>query len=906
VWAKLGHKDYQERHPVICHLADVAVVCLQLWERVLPRGLKARIARCLDRDPATVGRWMAFWAGAHDIGKVAPCFQRKDRSGAAEMALKEAGFDFPPSEDIPHGILSTCILADLLAKPEYWPAAPPALARRIAVAVGGHHGVFPATAQWFDLGSADLGNRCWSDTRHATLVLLAETLGVTTLPPPASPPDREHAFFMLLAGLTSVADWIGSNQTLFPAATGSVNVKEYLLEVPDRASRALDELGWTGWTASDSSPRTFVDLFRKTPRPLQREVGQIAPALIAPALVLIEAPMGEGKTEAALLLADHWTHAAGQGGLYFALPTQATSNQMFDRVRSYLAQRYPQDCVNLHLLHGQALLSDAYGELRRKADERRQSVPLVEIYDETGPGEVVAESWFAQNKKQSLLAPFAVGTIDQALLAVLQTKHVFVRLFGLAGKTVILDEIHAYDAYMSVLLERLLEWLAALGCPVLLLSATLPADKRRQLLAVYAGNFAEPPPANYPRITVARAESIEAIPLPTDPSRRQTVALEWHNPGRLADDLVTSLQDGGCAGVVCNTVGCAQEVFEILQSRLRPQGIEVGLFHARFPFARRMEIERRVLEQFGPPGSGCRPAKAVLVATQVIEQSLDLDFDLLVTEVAPADLVLQRAGRLHRHDGRQRPARLKQPQVWLLEPEQRDGLPYFGRSEFVYERFVLLRSYLALVGRIEIRLPEGVESLIEAVYGNIDLAPNATWRSELAVCQEKLRRRQKEDRQAAHDFLIRSPGEEDDILEDFCRQLEEDNPEVHRTHQALTRLAEPSLNLVLLHERGGRLFLTPDFSAPVDLTRVPTLAEAKRILGNAVTVTHRPTVLHYAAEPPVVSWQESALLRFHRVARLDAAGMAQVGAYTLRLDAELGLTIRRPADQGENEPCAST
>ncbi|NOX53379.1 MAG: CRISPR-associated helicase/endonuclease Cas3, partial [Planctomycetes bacterium] len=170
---------------------------------------------------------------------------------------------------------------------------------------------------------------------------------------------------------------------------------------------------------------------------------------------------------------------------------------MFDRVRDFLARRYPQDKVNLHLLHGQAFLSDAYIEMQRlsrkliqdqqDAELSRQSFEAGQICDENDSDDdphghgVVAESWFAQNKKQGLLAPFAVGTVDQALLAVLQTKHMFVRLFGLTGKTVILDEVHAYDTYMSTILERLLEWLHALGCSVVMLSATLPKARRHAL-----------------------------------------------------------------------------------------------------------------------------------------------------------------------------------------------------------------------------------------------------------------------------------------------------------------------------------------------------------------------------------------------------------------------------------------
>jgi CRISPR-associated endonuclease/helicase Cas3 len=623
-----------------------------------------------------------------------------------------------------------------------------------------------------------------------------------------------------------------------------------------------------------------------------------------PALVLIEAPMGEGKTEAALFLADHWTHATGQQGLYLALPTQATSNQMFDRVTRFLAGRYPQDRVNLHLLHGHALLSDSYGELRRRADERRQSLAVTDIHDPVAPGQVVAEGWFAQNKKQGLLAPFAVGTIDQALLAVLQTRHVFVRLFGLAGKTVILDEVHAYDAYMGTLMERLLEWLAALGCSVVLLSATLPADKRRRLLRAYAGRPVEPPAVPYPRISVVQGDRNKVLPLRTDPARRACLNLDWRDPGRLAADLGAALQEGGCAAVICNTVRRAQEVY--LQFRESPEmkGVQVELFHARFPFAQRQEIEAGVLRRYGPPEAKAeRPARAVLVATQVIEQSLDLDFDLMVTELAPVDLVLQRAGRLHRHRRGHRPAGLSGPRLWLLEPEKEGAVPRFGTSEKVYARHVLLRSFLALRGRTEVRMPEDMEALVEVVYGEsppLDEGP--AWGAALTESLQALQAKWEEDRKAADAFLVRSPLFEDDLLEDFCQELEEDNPDIHPKLQAVTRLAEPTVNLVFLHVRGGSLYLDPGGTKPVQMKGVPGLAEAKRLLGNAVTITHRSCVRHFAAEKPPPAWDKSSLLRFHRLVRLDAEGKTLFGNFVLQLDPELGVVINKANDLGGNEP----
>ena len=210
-------------------------------------------------------------------------------------------------------------------------------------------------------------------------------------------------------------------------------------------------LGWHDRPATDGKPKGFTTATDiEKPRPLQHAIIPLAEKMDSPQLFVIEAPMGEGKTEAAWYVADCWDRHGG-AGTYVALPTMATSNQMFERVKKFL------DLAgggNLMLLHGKAALNEQFDKLKYAA----------RVYDPDGSTSgVVAESWFADNKKHRLLAPFGVGTIDQVLLSVLQTKHGFVRLFGLAGKCVILDEVHAYDAYMTTLLERLLRWLAALA-----------------------------------------------------------------------------------------------------------------------------------------------------------------------------------------------------------------------------------------------------------------------------------------------------------------------------------------------------------------------------------------------------------------------------------------------------------
>ncbi len=900
------------------------MVAWQLWDRVIRYGSKERISSALGLDREAAGRWIAFWAGAMTSAKLHPAFSVQPDAVSqnyldARAAQQACGLDFPGFPNPPrHGTISTAILAKMLTLSEPWAELNADFARRVAITVGGHHGVFPASGSW-DFGADVLGGPAWNAARTAILNRLSDAVDIDKVKRPQTPPEDAHWFFMILAGLTSVADWIGSNRSFFVPRPKTRDLAKYAIEAREQASRALDDLGWTGWEPDGTGPRTFEELFTFSPRGAQKAAVAIASQLDRPAFVLIEAPTGEGKTEAALCLADHWTHAAGQRGLYVALPTMATSNQMFERVRAFLARRYPDQKVNLHLLHGQALLSKDYTEMQREAERQRQAfAPAVVYDDDRSSGAVVAESWFAQNKKQGLLAPFAVGTIDQTLLAVLQTKHFFVRLFGLAGKTVVLDEVHAYDTYMSSILDRLLEWLSALGCSVVLLSATLPKVRRRALLEAWSGTKLSDQATDYPRVTMISGDRVEAQHVEAAADRQTTLVLDWRDPEKLTVDLCDALRGGGCAAVICNTVGKAQTVFTALRNALCPHGIDVDLFHARFPFGQRQSIEQTVLRRYGKTKDDIvnaekvittaphRPSKAVLVATQVIEQSLDLDFDLMVSEVAPVDLILQRAGRLHRHR-RTRPNSLPTPSVWLMQPKTIDGIPRFGNDEYIYEPYVLLRSYLALRARQIVQVPDELERLIEAVYGDdsdgFATAPDEAWERALADSLAAKNRHCMEDQATARGVVIESARFEDDILEVFNMQLEEDdNPEIHRTIQAATRLAEPSVSVVLLYRTAIGLSLSPRGDSIVPLDKMPSLADARLLLGNSVTLQHRGCVGHFIRQPTPEKWRDSGLLRFYRIAELDEAGCCSIGGFILRLDADFGVVIERESKNGGAAP----
>jgi len=883
-------------------MVDTAAVVFVLWEQVAAPYITARTAS-LCGSAGNCRAVMAFLAGLHDLGKISPKFTGK--WPAAVSVLSELGFKFLPSllrsrMALPHGCVTEITVPDLLTEE----GTPYAAGQLIAQAIGAHHGLFatPQQKTRFIAAKRDLGEPRpqWDEARRTAYCALRDLLAPDLSQIRWEELQHDQAFHLLLAGLTSVVDWISSMEDYFPFAvddTREIDLDKYYDLSRERAGRALDEIGWLQWSPG-KKVKTFRDLFAfKSLRPLQEKTEVLAGrSLSTPVMVLIEAPMGEGKTEAAFYLQDWFQVRCGQRGMYLALPTQATSDQMLGRVGEFLAARYPKDKVNLHLMHGNSALSADYRHLR---------VSAVEYDNENDKGAVVAEEWFVP-KKRSLLAPFGVGTIDQALLSVLQVRHGFVRLFGLAGKVVVIDEIHAYDTYTSTLVDRLLEWLSALGSSVILLSATLPRKRREELLKAYSGQKCSGiPEVSYPRITWATGEG-RTGGLEFDAREQEPLEITWVGPDTLAiaKKLVRTLTGNGCAAWICNTVGKAQEVYSALKPLCRPEGMELSLLHARYLFADRQEREKKVLAAFGKnslkkttdPEYCSRPKKAILIATQVIEQSLDLDFDLMVTEPAPVDLVLQRSGRIHRHAGRDRPAGLKKPQLWLVNPPLSDeGIPLFEANAYVYSEYILFLSWLALRNLNRISIPQDVERLIEQVYspGEIlnagEIEPRFKRHVKKTAAADQAKRR--EDWQKARIRVIKSPYSPESIMEQISRELVEDNPEAAPGIQAVTRLCRPSIHLVFLYRQvDGSLSLDKSGTREVELEKEVELELARALTQRSVTVSHPALVKHFSQKSPPRSWQKSGYLRYHRLVEIEDDKACGDG-WEVRVDAELGIVI---------------
>jgi len=878
LWAKTDQTHRTDRtHALIYHMLDVAQVTAALWDHALPDATRRSFAEALDMEPQAARQWLAFATGLHDLGKACPAFQCRHEPSRALLA--QAGLSFPSlgsQQSTPHGLVTTQALRTILPEMGFERA----VALSLAYTLGGHHGVFPTASAVQALGPSQRGGVDWETARRALFDALAAQLDVASLPAWPRSLSPKHPMWSQLAGLTSFADWMGSIEDYF-FDLDAPTLSTYAARAYGHAITALRQLGWTSYTPPDA-PATFGALFGFEPRPLQDAVIDLAEHVTSPALVIVEAPTGEGKTEAALYLADRWVTAHRQRGIYVAMPTQATSNQMLGRVRQFLERRYGGQHVDLLLLHGNAAWS-----------KELETLQLAAI-DEGTESTVVAHSWFLQNKKRGLLAPFAVGTVDQALLSVLQTKHFFVRLFGLSHKTVVFDEVHAYDAYMSTLLERLLGWLAALGTTVVLLSATLPADTRRRLIKAYTGHETCSE-ASYPAITWATPEAQGTIPITTSATSTRTLDIAWipRDPEALVTTLRDALGDGGCVAIVCNTVSRAQAVFRALREAHLVPDNDLILFHARFPFGQRAAIEERVLAMLGPDGT-TRPERAIVIATQVIEQSLDLDFDLMVSDLAPIDLLLQRAGRLHRHYRATRPARLASPRLVITAPELRDTLPAWGSDALVYESYVLLRTYLTLQPRQTLSVPEDTPGLIAAVYDPPDALPPVADKAiaaALADAYDRMVIREGRDDFQAQKNLVGSPRSE--IWATDNRQLDEDNPELHTTWRALTRLAPPSVTLVCLHlHPDGQVSLDEAGQLPVNLEARPDSEATAALMERTVSVSQSGIVRYFLDQEPPIGWQRHGALRYYRVALFDGR-RCDAGTHDLILDDHEGLLIEK-------------
>lgn len=681
-----GKKDDQAgEHPAVWHMLDVAACAEILIE-------KHHAFASLSPAQRTA---MVVLAALHDIGKISNTFRgllRNGRPGAyRHWQLSDTLLCKALDSQIARAFGS-----DLDTRSELY------------AAVSGHHGGPERSGDRFEVRKRM--NAIGEEAKQSSKEWVAHMLDLF---PSGSLEEMDQKtarkISWALSGLTIAADWVASNIEWFPYCASSMSPPDYLARARSRAADAMELAGLDQAAAtSGTDARELLDM------PELRPMQAVAENVVLPGgplLVLVEDATGSGKTEAASILAHRMISTGRAHGLFFALPTMATANAMFERM-AVIAKRFFLGEPSLTLAHSRAKLHPGFRRLIGAADDRTPEAV-----------EFSSTRWLADDRRRALLAEVGVGTIDQALLGILPTRFATLRLFGLLNHVLIVDEAHSYDPYMQKQLETLLRMQAMNGGSAIVMTATLPLGMRQAYANAFRQGLGHKPKEvehqDYPALATV-GQSIKAQPVKPVPATCRTIRVERISSTESAIDLLTTSASKGAA---CLWVRNAVDDAIAAAEQLRRLGCPSGLLHARFVLCDRLRHEDAVMTRFGRDGHGRKGQ--VLVATQVVEASLDIDFDVIVSDLAPIGSLIQRAGRLWRHmdkhPGAERPVANPKLMVLSPNPDQVTDADWakgtLGRGAYVYRLNDLWLTARALFDDGEIRAPEGLRTLISKVHG---------------------------------------------------------------------------------------------------------------------------------------------------------------------------------------------
>ncbi len=715
-WGK-ADPNYQSDpkwHPLVYHSLDVVAVAATWWDtnRVIQR-IFLNSFNWPESEVKRLRAWVLFFVALHDLGKFDLRFQLKAPEAVAaawpELDAESHGVSVKEIKEFDHGWAGIAWanqeyrqwIGQDDANREAWDAWMPWLA-----SVTGHHGDFHQPTEIYSpeadttVIEHDGIARCAFVFELASLFLIPRGVGLQDSPPACSPSAQAW-----LAGFCAVCDWIGSNTDVFKYQKRGAAVTDYLDTRMEKiqAGNVLHHFGLLA-TALEYKGVSALLKPEELPRGVQVLVDDLA---CTPGLTLIEAPTGSGKTEAALAYAWRLLADGVADAIVFALPTQATANAMLTRAEAFAEKVFGD--ANLVLAHGKSRFNDAF---KRLADSGKRIT--AQGKNEAG---VQCATWLASSRKRVFLGQIGICTVDQVLLSVLPVRHKFVRGFGINKSVLIVDEVHAYDAYMHGLLGEVLRRQKATGGSAILLSATLPAGVRAKLLGAWESSGIDDAP--YPALWHATQGAAACTTVPDDqhPAHREVATEILKLPGAFPDDLViariiAAAESGARVAVVVNLVDDAQRLARLLRGQT---AIDVDVFHSRYRFEDRKKKEKTTTNCYDR--NALRDKGRILVATQVVEQSLDLDFDWMLTQICPVDLLFQRLGRLHRHQREHRPDEFVLPRCTVLSVEAED----YGLHKLIYGNTrVLWRTEQLLTGTDRIVFPEAYRKWIEQVYQRDD------------------------------------------------------------------------------------------------------------------------------------------------------------------------------------------
>lgn len=875
------------------HSFDTAGIMEKLAQKRLPESISNYLcAECGGREK--LFSTLKFCALVHDIGKVTVVFQSRIRD-AVEFSPFAEYVDLPKSgsferiSETPHALASEAILLKF------------GCLRGIASIAGAHHG--KPTALTADVcnqiegGYKNPDNFYGRGMKYKSLFdslwkewidFSLECAGFSEL---SDLPDMAVPAQVVISGMLVTADWIASNTTYFPLI--SADEQGQFSDYPERTEAAWNKIHFTDiWNSTARfglDDEAFKERFGFLPNPTQADIISTATDAESSGIYIIEAPMGLGKTEAALALSEILAARAGAGGMFFGMPTQATSNGIFPRLEKWaggLAED-EQTLLAIKLAHGNAALNEDYRELFTGHSN-------LNIESDSG---LIVHDWFS-GRKQTLLSDFVIGTVDQLLMAALKQKHVMLKHFGLSGKVVVVDECHAYDAYMSKYLDMAIQWLGIYKVPVIILSATLPAKRRAELVEAYVGrglkciDDAWKSSLAYPLLTYTEKNFVKQKALSFSGEQKE-ISVKTIYRDEVTARAGYAAERGGCVGVIVNTVRKAQEIAAELQSAF-PKA-EVIIMHAQFIMTDRAKREEQILKRVGKHSTPESRHGLIIVGTQVLEQSLDLDFDLMITELCPMDLLLQRTGRLHRHN-RVRPQGLETACCFVLD-ETDDS--FDSGSAAIYGEWLLMRTRALLPNKLTI--PSDIPLLVQRVYDENDDRMLGELTEGMESAQEEYVKKTKKKERNACNWLIGKPSERkgkslDGWLDNAIGLSSE------QAGERAVRDGDPSIDVIaLMRDAEGQIHTVSDeCERVIPADRPPSREEALLIarqklrlpgfFGRRWNIDSTITQLESETKSNFSAWQDSALLKEEVVLLFDEDLNADLAGVQLHYDIKTGLT----------------
>lgn len=741
-WGKANPK-----HPIACHLLpyhslDVAAVGYALLQE--NHSYIASFQELTGMDALPLNKWIVFFLALHDIGKFADSFQNLNPNALMSLQGRDSDRVYYERHDSLGWVLWKECLRKQFQAIGIIPQAVGSKRRRASehpidawmAAMVGHHGQPPKPIS-NRLLSDDFNVPTDLDSASAFLNDLVPLLLGETVELPKCSNDTIQLASWWLSGFAVLCDWLGSNTQFFPYQDTYEPIADYWEKAKQRASQAIQATELMGSTPSVSL--NLADLI-ELPEAVEPMLTPLQQAVTdwkiseSPQVFILEDVTGAGKTEAAVLLTHRLMRAGLGNSIYFALPTMATANTMYERMRNVYRKFFVQAAQpSLVLAHGASAMSDGFQQSIVGHYPEQQT----EYVKNEQSAEAHCNAWLADNRKKALLADIGVGTVDQALLAILPSRHQSLRLLGLLNKILIVDEVHACDAYMHELLCALLRAHAAGGGSAILLSATLPHKQRASLLQAYADgkkwhsvSLQKMDDNSYPLISCLDSQGVtEQVIATRDSVKRKVSTVFLYDLKSIESLLATTIANEQCVCWIRNTVKDAVEAYQSLTDA-HPEW-NIDLFHARYALGDRIEIENRVVNRFSKNSDYVSRRGQVLIATQVVEQSLDLDFDTLISDLAPIDLLIQRAGRLRRHSRDRQGNRVAgddqrgDVSLHVFSPKPTSSptanwyAACFPSAQKVYEHHGQLWLTATLLHQKGVfRMPEDARMLIESVYGS--------------------------------------------------------------------------------------------------------------------------------------------------------------------------------------------